>query len=422
MYKILLFAYVNLFHSKGFVFIQNEITVQNENTVVKDNLLQSSHQVPVNLSEVQTNFKQMEADGFTENNIAASSTCLPSHEKKKKRELKPVSLPGSFSRVLDPLLEGHMISEQDHARLSSILKDELILFLNQENMIVEGNSSSLRWQYRDLGETLMDKYPKMIWDLPSKRQKKVKSSKAPIYGTFIRRLSERRKMQRLRSQKKEAKSVQPADIIVEVEVSQEDALVELTSVTYEAVKNETNTERITHLLKKSFSLRQNQELSKLPPYLMVQKYLEVEVELRFETAFGAMVVQLKNALKKMAAHYSIPETVLEMEKLMQPKRSCWNAISMIDLTDDAKRPGPSIFFGERPCIMANGGQVIGLKKDCSLEEAAILLLGVYFILNLSFPAAYGQFLGLLQNILTKDKFPKSFSSRHLLAVTANVSL
>ena len=37
------------------------------------------------------------------------------------------------------------------------------------------------------------------------------------------------------------------------------------------------------------------------------------------------------------------------------------------------------------------------------------------ILNLNFPAAYGQFLGLLQNIIVVGKkFPKQFSSNHAL--------
>lgn len=52
----------------------------------------------------------------------------PVANKSKQNAFEPVSLP-QFSQVLTPLLEGHMLTEADHSRLSSIMKDELNLFL-----------------------------------------------------------------------------------------------------------------------------------------------------------------------------------------------------------------------------------------------------------------------------------------------------
>ncbi|GBN14671.1 hypothetical protein AVEN_145735-1 [Araneus ventricosus] len=146
--------------------------------------------------------------------------------KSSQRPIKYFSLP-DFSNVLQPLLNGDALSEKYHARLSSILKEELISFLNHENLISTGNTSTLRWEYRNLGETLVLKYPKMLWDLPSHRQKKFRKENSPIYSVFIRRLSERRKMQRLRAKKRKVDQ-----FVVEVaednfEVSPEDSVSEL---------------------------------------------------------------------------------------------------------------------------------------------------------------------------------------------------
>jgi hypothetical protein len=39
--------------------------------------------------------------------------------------------------------------------------------------------------------------------------------------------------------------------------------------------------------------------------------------------------KLSGALKKMSDEYLVPGTVLELEKLMQPKRATWSAITMV---------------------------------------------------------------------------------------------
>ncbi|GBN62243.1 hypothetical protein AVEN_51491-1, partial [Araneus ventricosus] len=48
--------------------------------------------------------------------------------KSSQRSIKYFSLP-DFSNVLQLLLNGDALSEKEHARLSSILKEELISFL-----------------------------------------------------------------------------------------------------------------------------------------------------------------------------------------------------------------------------------------------------------------------------------------------------
>lgn len=59
--------------------------------------------------------------------------------------------------------------------------------------------------------------------------------------------------------------------------------------------------------------------------------METEVELRLASSMANMEMKIQKSLKKMSSVYSIPETIVEMEKLMQPKRSTWNAITMVFL-------------------------------------------------------------------------------------------
>ncbi|XP_054724028.1 uncharacterized protein LOC129234150 [Uloborus diversus] len=336
-------------------------------------------------------------------------------KKENSRRMK-LELP-KLSNVLQPLLNGDILTKKDHSQLSSILKEELITFLNHEDLICNG--STLRWQYRDLGEALVEKYPNMLWDVPSERQKKDRKEKAPIYAVFIRRLSQRRKMQRLRLKAKKQIAVNKPSMEAarESELSSEDAVSELKSVTEEAARSDANTSRIQELLKKSFDIRRNDDVSELPTFLLTQKCLETEVELRLANSMPEMEQKLMEALKNMSNEFSVPGTVWELEKIMQTKRATWSAVTMGDYSSDQKRPGPSLFFGSTKTLVI-GHQMVHLDENCSLENACILLLGIYFILNLNFPSAFGQFLGVIQSIVVeKEKFPKQFSTNQLLQVT-----
>lgn len=46
---------------------------------------------------------------------------------------------------------------------------------------------------------------------------------------------------------------------------------------------------------------------------------------------------------------------------------------------------------------------MALPPASSPEKAVILLLTVYFILNLSYPYAFAQFLGLVQAVVVKGE-------------------
>ncbi|XP_049517424.1 uncharacterized protein LOC125943096 [Dermacentor silvarum] len=59
-------------------------------------------------------------------------------------------------------------------------------------------------------------------------------------------------------------------------------------------------------------------------------------------------------------------------------------------------PGPSIFKENGNLKIACKENIVALPPASSPDKAVILLLTVYFILNLSYPYAFGQFWGLVQ--------------------------
>ncbi|KAG8176633.1 hypothetical protein JTE90_028615 [Oedothorax gibbosus] len=76
--------------------------------------------------EIICNDEEMKSDQKEES--TEEQIVMPLAKKSKKKCFVPVPLP-QFSQVLAPLLEGLMLTETDHSRLSSIMKDELNLFL-----------------------------------------------------------------------------------------------------------------------------------------------------------------------------------------------------------------------------------------------------------------------------------------------------
>lgn len=84
-----------------------------------------------------------------------------------------------------------------------------------------------------------------------------------------------------------------------------------------------------------------------------------------------------------------------------------------DRTPDERVPGPKIFFGSDKQIVS-GNQSVKFSASTTLDEALVMCLCVYYIRGLSYPAAYGQTLGLLQCLLVEnDEFPIQFMSEKL---------
>lgn len=80
-----------------------------------------------------------------------------------------------------------------------------------------------------------------------------------------------------------------------------------------------------------------------------------------------------------------------------------------------KTPGPKIlFFPEKGIkkIVCPSDEEIILENDCSMTRASLLCLIIYYIKNLTYPAAFIPILSVLQRIVfPQDTFGKNLMSQ-----------
>ena len=76
-------------------------------------------------------------------------------------------------------------------------------------------------------------------------------------------------------------------------------------------------------------------------------------------------------------------------------------------------PGAKIFFAEEQRVLyVSTEDTIVLSKDCTLEKACVLCLGIYYVKNMSYPSSFGMTLALFQLALMRDDpFPKAQMSQ-----------
>ncbi|XP_049513094.1 uncharacterized protein LOC125943814 isoform X2 [Dermacentor silvarum] len=70
----------------------------------------------------------------------------------------------SFSAYLNPLLHGQEMLTMARRRMTAQLRDEVIEFLEKNNLIKSSNSAVRRWNYCAFAEALSDAYPRMVWE------------------------------------------------------------------------------------------------------------------------------------------------------------------------------------------------------------------------------------------------------------------
>lgn len=97
-----------------------------------------------------------------------------------------------FSVGVQQLLMGAPLPEAILGNLRRQMRQELISFLDDRNLLQEGSSGTLRWQYNDLGKCLATKYPKLLWDPPREGGER----RVEVWSTFMRRLSATRRSRR----------------------------------------------------------------------------------------------------------------------------------------------------------------------------------------------------------------------------------
>ncbi|KAH9373353.1 hypothetical protein HPB48_018406 [Haemaphysalis longicornis] len=105
---------------------------------------------------------------------------------------------------------------------------------------------------------------------------------------------------------------------------------------------------------------------------------------------------------------------LRAKKLQPSKPACTAPDDIISVTeaeqelkgkhgDGSPTPGPCILNQDGQIEIAYNEKSVPVTPGRSLEYALILCLVIYFVLDISYPHAFGQTLGLLQTVLLQDE-------------------
>ncbi|XP_070394888.1 uncharacterized protein [Dermacentor albipictus] len=127
----------------------------------------------------------------------ATLQCIAGPDEENLRVWSPCGLFPEFSQLVQPLLHGASMTVEKHRALSCRLRDEIIQFLNQHQLIQNKNASIKRWQYCALGRSLATRYPNMAWE-HARPGVKLHSTQKNAWSVFTKRLSASRKVQNRR--------------------------------------------------------------------------------------------------------------------------------------------------------------------------------------------------------------------------------
>ncbi|XP_049274161.1 uncharacterized protein LOC119402686 [Rhipicephalus sanguineus] len=152
--------------------------------------------------------------------------------------------------------------------------------------------------------------------------------------------------------------------------------------------------RIKMLLTATAQARSSNAPDDLPSYFLNPDVLAFEAEIRFKDAVEAMEAKLSK-IQEILDRGSL----MGLEEFVRPKANA------------------AVFTTAQEL----GNSIVPLPPASSPEKAVILLLTVYFILNLSYPYAFGQFLGLVQTVVVKgEPFHSDLMSFKLKSLLKNL--
>ncbi|XP_064468048.1 zinc finger protein ZFP2-like isoform X2 [Ornithodoros turicata] len=150
---------------------------------------------------------------------AASGTSL----RTKGSNAWPHGLP-QFSPGLQLLLRGQE-QQEERSKLIRQLKDELIIFLDKNELITSGTKGHKRWQYAALGREIAHAYPSMVFETGKCGTRAFKQA-AQEWSVFMRRTSKARTARKARK-KSRTSSVVPQASRKQTTFTLEEALAEL---------------------------------------------------------------------------------------------------------------------------------------------------------------------------------------------------
>ncbi|XP_054933915.2 uncharacterized protein [Dermacentor andersoni] len=249
----------------------------------------------------------------------------------------------------------------------------------------------------------------MQWE--TERARKVQKLDCELgWSTFMRSVSTTRKTRKLRMKKRQELSSVSADNGPDrPAISSADAECELKTIR-DAISHPANLDvsRIKVLLEATLEARRKSPENELPVYFLNPDVLALEAELRFEASFEDMLAKLQHVRNKLGR-----TSFIEIDEYLRPKKAEFSLISLETHERGVPIPGPCIVAQDGHKVVCKG-HTIDLAAGSSLEHALIICVTLYFILDITYPNAFGQTLGLVQTALAKrEPFPRCLMSHKL---------
>lgn len=217
---------------------------------------------------------------------------------------------------------------------------------------------------------------------------------------FMRSVSATRKTRQLRMKKVLAKPAESDRACSTPNpISSPDALLELKAIGDMITDPfSLDLKRMKMLLVATAEARSSNAPNDLPSYFLNPDVLSFEAEIRFKDSVQNMEAKLKKVQQILDRG-----CLMGLEKFVRPKKADATVFTTANELGNKSSPGPCLLKEDSSVKIVYKETIVDLPPTASTEKAVILLLTVYFILNLSYPHAFGQFLGLVQTVIVKSE-------------------
>ncbi|KAL7631837.1 UNVERIFIED_CONTAM: hypothetical protein RMT77_017861 [Armadillidium vulgare] len=275
--------------------------------------------------------------------------------------------------------------------------NEIISYLDEFDLLKERSNICQSWGYRQLACKILLKYPNIL-----KEKSYSKASGKGELGMIISRVAERRRKRRISAVNVQARFSTPHEALYLLK-TQPPVLKGMELV---------RTVKLSKLIRE-------EEYNILPEFLMSPDAISVEIELKFNKSITGMLQQLSISIRKLKSIkiYCLDDVVNYLTSPGEDKILRKVIPSKEDISGKVMC-GPSCFMentreASRATIYlnchSNPIEFVMIRP----ERALIITFGLYYILNLTYPRAYGQVLGFLQSVLLSEKFAEQFIGGNL---------
>ncbi|RXG59672.1 hypothetical protein Avbf_16134, partial [Armadillidium vulgare] len=229
----------------------------------------------------------------------------------------------------------------------------------------------------------------------------------PIYkgqGFLISRLADRRRVRKNRERQKEKQSP--------FFKNSEEALSFLHDFKLENFKT---MDKLVEALYMTKDTRSNYALETIPEYLLHSKAVQLTLSSTFDD-MRCTLLRLLEKVKKLGL-----KNCLELIKYLNITSN--NEDGSGNLLEEGipevipKRDGPCFYLQDAKKTSKGVVYILEKKviefKRLNVIDGLLIVFGLYYILNLSYPDAFSQILGLMQMVLKKENFHKQYRSDNL---------